>query len=333
MLTSVAGLIELEHRRRRQRSTSSAVGGSVASADLGARGERVGAAMDDPDVILGVDRNAGDRSEHPVVRQRLRPERIDLEARRGAWPSRGRRPRARRRGHAGDRPGAMSIASAHAPRDGPVIRVSTAVHSTAACHAFRRSEAPDTLPRDGERPAVARACGLGPRLCVGAAAAAACAGAALPAHDIPADVTVQAFVQAGRPSACACWCACRSPRCATSSFRCAATGFSICRSADAVAARRRDAVDRGQTSQLYEGDRRARRARAGAASRVSLPSDRSFASFETALAQHHRGRRCRPDTTLVWNQALLDVLFEYPIASDRSTFSIRPRSRASASAS
>jgi hypothetical protein len=38
--------------------------------------------MNDPDVILRVDGDAGDRSEEPVVRQRFRPERIDLERRR-----------------------------------------------------------------------------------------------------------------------------------------------------------------------------------------------------------------------------------------------------------
>ena len=38
--------------------------------------------MDDPDVILGVDPEADDLAEHPVVRQRLGPQRIDLEPRR-----------------------------------------------------------------------------------------------------------------------------------------------------------------------------------------------------------------------------------------------------------
>ena len=38
--------------------------------------------MDDPDVILGVDAEANHLTEHPVVGQGLRPERIDLEARR-----------------------------------------------------------------------------------------------------------------------------------------------------------------------------------------------------------------------------------------------------------
>ena len=36
--------------------------------------------MDDPDVILAVDGHAGDRSQNPVIGQRLRPERIDLIA-------------------------------------------------------------------------------------------------------------------------------------------------------------------------------------------------------------------------------------------------------------
>jgi len=59
------------------------------------------------------------------------------------------------------------------------------------------------------------------------------------------------------------------------------------------------------------------------AARASLPSDRSFVAYDTALA-HVTGPPLAPDVTLYWNQALLDVLFEYPIASDRSTFSIRP---------
>jgi hypothetical protein len=57
--------------------------------------------------------------------------------------------------------------------------------------------------------------------------------------------------------------------------------------------------------------------------RVSLPSDRSFATFDSALAGI-TGPPLPPDTTLYWNQAMLDVLFEYSIRSDRSTFSIRP---------
>ena len=38
--------------------------------------------MDDPDIVLGVDRDADGHAEQPLVGQRLRPQRIDLEDRR-----------------------------------------------------------------------------------------------------------------------------------------------------------------------------------------------------------------------------------------------------------
>jgi hypothetical protein len=60
-----------------------------------------------------------------------------------------------------------------------------------------------------------------------------------------------------------------------------------------------------------------------AAVRVSLPSDRSFTTFETALA-HVTGPPMAADTAVIWNQALFDVLLEYRIRSDRSTFSVHP---------
>jgi hypothetical protein len=60
-----------------------------------------------------------------------------------------------------------------------------------------------------------------------------------------------------------------------------------------------------------------------AAALASLPSDRSFVTFDTALA-HVTGAPLPSETTLYWNQALLDVLLEYPIHSDRSRFSVRP---------
>lgn len=57
------------------------------------------------------------------------------------------------------------------------------------------------------------------------------------------------------------------------------------------------------------------------ATRISLPSDRSFADFDTALA--HIMAPPLPETTeLVWQQAMMDVVLETPIASDESRFSI-----------
>jgi len=56
--------------------------------------------------------------------------------------------------------------------------------------------------------------------------------------------------------------------------------------------------------------------------RASLPSDRSFASYEDALA-HLTGPRLPPTTEFLWTQGMLDILLEYPIQSDQSRFSIR----------
>jgi hypothetical protein len=59
------------------------------------------------------------------------------------------------------------------------------------------------------------------------------------------------------------------------------------------------------------------------AARVSLPSDRSFGHWDSALA-HVTGPPLSDATDIPWQQAMLDVLIEYPISSDRSDFSIRP---------
>ncbi|MBI2536231.1 MAG: HupE/UreJ family protein [Gemmatimonadetes bacterium] len=74
--------------------------------------------------------------------------------------------------------------------------------------------------------------------------------------------------------------------------------------------------------ELYEGGTRLRNEQLVAA-RVSLPSDGSFAGYESALA-HVTGPGLPVSTELIWQQALLDVLLEYPIASDSAWFSIRP---------
>lgn len=74
--------------------------------------------------------------------------------------------------------------------------------------------------------------------------------------------------------------------------------------------------------QLYENDRPLGGARIVAA-RVSLPSDRSFASYDSALA-HTASSPLDAATQVVWKQAMLDVSLEYPIAADSSRFSIDP---------
>ena len=54
---------------------------------------------------------------------------------------------------------------------------------------------------------------------------------------------------------------------------------------------------------------------------VSLPSDRSFDTWEQALA-HVTGAPLTADTQLLWTQAQLDVLLEFPVRSDASRFAI-----------
>ena len=57
--------------------------------------------------------------------------------------------------------------------------------------------------------------------------------------------------------------------------------------------------------------------------RVSLPSDRSFQEYDTAIA-HITGPPLPEDTDLYWEQGVLDAWLEYPIASDRARFAIDP---------
>jgi len=57
--------------------------------------------------------------------------------------------------------------------------------------------------------------------------------------------------------------------------------------------------------------------------RAELPSNKAFASYDQAMA-NVLGPPLPDDTNLFWEQGVLDVLFEYPIGSDRSQFAIHP---------
>lgn len=59
------------------------------------------------------------------------------------------------------------------------------------------------------------------------------------------------------------------------------------------------------------------------AARVSLPSERVFTSYGDALA-HTLGPALPDETQIMWKQAMLDVVLDYPIASPSSRFSVRP---------
>ncbi|HSK20305.1 MAG TPA: HupE/UreJ family protein [Longimicrobiales bacterium] len=60
-----------------------------------------------------------------------------------------------------------------------------------------------------------------------------------------------------------------------------------------------------------------------ARTRISLPSDPSFSSYDAALALM-AAPAVDTATALPWQQAMLDVLIEYPIASPRAEFAIEP---------
>lgn len=59
------------------------------------------------------------------------------------------------------------------------------------------------------------------------------------------------------------------------------------------------------------------------ATRLSVESDPSFASYEQALA-HMSAPKLTNQTAVFWDQLMLDVVFDYPIQSDTSRFSIHP---------
>ena len=71
---------------------------------------------------------------------------------------------------------------------------------------------------------------------------------------------------------------------------------------------------------IYEGDRKLPGPHI-VSTRMSLDADQSFINYDAALA-HVTGPPLPVTETLYWEQGILDVLFEYPIQSDRSYFSI-----------
>jgi len=141
------------------------------------------------------------------------------------------------------------------------------------------------------------------------------------AHEVPSDVTVQIIV---RPAGDRVQVLVRAPLEAMQDIEFPTFGAGYLDLARADPALRNAAqVWLSHDVGIYENGRRLPTLEL-AALRVSIPSDRSFASFDTALAQL-RGPPLRGDTQLVWQQALLDVLFEAPIQSASSAFAIDAR--------
>jgi len=145
------------------------------------------------------------------------------------------------------------------------------------------------------------------------------------AHDIPNDVTVQAFI---KPEGQRLQLLMRVP-------------LGAMRDMDypkPAGATNGDLLDLGRAEQslrdaatlwlsdfldLYENGQPIGAPRV-ASVRAAVQSDRSFATYDQALA-HVTGPPLPDSMEFFWSQGLLDVLFEYPIQSDQSQFSIRPR--------
>jgi len=140
------------------------------------------------------------------------------------------------------------------------------------------------------------------------------------AHDIPNDVTVQAFV---KPAGDKLNLLLRVPLNAMrdTEFPERAQGYLDLDRVDA-SLRETSSVWIADAIEIYEDDTRLPKAQIVDV-RVSLPSDKSFASYDEAFA-HVTGPRLTNNVQVYWNQVMLDVLFEYPIHSDQSRFSIHP---------
>jgi len=140
------------------------------------------------------------------------------------------------------------------------------------------------------------------------------------AHDIPSDVTIQVFV---KPSGQHLELLIRAPLSAMRDidFPRRGPGYLDIARADRSL---HDAATLWITAnlELFENDVRLPAPQI-ASVRVSLPSDRSFTSYDEALA-HVTGPGLSDDTDLYWNQGMLDLLLDYPIQSEQSRFSIHP---------
>ena len=138
------------------------------------------------------------------------------------------------------------------------------------------------------------------------------------AHDIPSDVTVQAFV---KPAGEHLNVLVRVPLDAMRDTEFPERGPGYLDLSGVEASLREAAtVWISEALEFYQGDTRLPDPEI-ASVRVSLPSDRSFESYDAAWA-HTQGPPLAADTQLYWNQAMLDVLLQYPILPRPQDFSV-----------
>ena len=138
------------------------------------------------------------------------------------------------------------------------------------------------------------------------------------AHEIPSDVTIQAFV---RPEAGALRMLLRAPLASLRDYEFPTEGpgyLLIVESSEMV----REAVDLWITDYVSMFENGEDLGRPSAAEvRVSSPGDRAFATYDRALANLRSGV-LPAGIELPPQQAMVDVLLEWPIESEQSDFSI-----------
>ena len=141
-----------------------------------------------------------------------------------------------------------------------------------------------------------------------------------PAHDIPNDVMVQAFV---KPEGDHLYLLVRVPLKAMRDVNFPERGpgyLDLTRAAPMLPGVATLWIS--DFIEVYEGDNVLAKPQV-IATKVSLPSDRSFEYYEAALA-HVTGPALPADTSVAWDQTMLDVLLRYRMRSEQSNFSIHP---------
>ncbi|MFZ2737873.1 MAG: HupE/UreJ family protein [Burkholderiaceae bacterium] len=138
------------------------------------------------------------------------------------------------------------------------------------------------------------------------------------AHEIPSDVRIQAFI---KPSGQSLQLLLRVPLGAMreTDFPLRGPGYLQLENLES-ALQQAAQLWLSDNIQLRENDQTLAKPKASHL-RVSLPSDKSFTEFDSALS--HVQRRDPPtQQDLFWNQQFLDVLYVYPIQSEKSKFTI-----------
>ncbi len=141
------------------------------------------------------------------------------------------------------------------------------------------------------------------------------------AHEIPNDITIQAFL---KPEGHRLRLLVRIPLTAMRDFNFPSKASDPYLDIKGTSAMLPDAATLWVSDfiEIYEGDTKLPKPTV-TATRLSLQDDRSFASYAQALA-HVTGAPLPEETNVVWNQTIMDAVFEYPIQSDQSRFSVNP---------